>query len=64
MRKDRKSGFKGSDELDGMGSIKSRPLLGLDGTYNMGPIILGATFEHALEKKTMTITTPARPGTG
>ncbi|MDT9678690.1 MipA/OmpV family protein [Pseudomonas lini] len=50
VRKDRKSGFKGSDELDGMGSIKSRPLLGLDGTYNMGPIILGATFEHALEK--------------
>lgn len=46
VRKDRKSGFKGSDELDGMGSIKSRPLLGLDGTYQMGPIILGATFEH------------------
>lgn len=50
VRKDRKSGFKGSDELDGMGSIKSRPALGLDGTYHMGPIILGASFEHALEK--------------
>jgi outer membrane protein len=50
VRKDRKSGFKGSDELDGMGSIKSRPVLGLDGTYHMGPIILGASFEHALEK--------------
>jgi outer membrane scaffolding protein for murein synthesis (MipA/OmpV family) len=50
VRKDRKTGFKGSDELDGMGSIKSRPVLGLDGTYHMGPIILGASFEHALEK--------------
>jgi outer membrane scaffolding protein for murein synthesis (MipA/OmpV family) len=50
VRKDRKSGFKGSDELDGMGSIKSRPALGVDGTYHMGPIILGASFEHALEK--------------
>ncbi|MEO4016706.1 MipA/OmpV family protein [Pseudomonas rossensis] len=50
VRKDRKTGFKGSDELNGMGSIKSRPTLGLDGTYHMGPIILGASFEHALEK--------------
>ncbi|CAI8831990.1 MipA family protein [Pseudomonas sp. IT-P44] len=50
VRKDRKSGFKGSDELNGMGSIKSRPLLGLDGTYHMGPIILGASYEHALEE--------------
>ncbi|MCW8278733.1 MipA/OmpV family protein [Pseudomonas sp. PCH199] len=50
VRKDRKTGFKGSDELNGMGSIKSRPVLGLDGTYHMGPIILGAEFEHALEK--------------
>lgn len=50
VRKDRKTGFKGSDELNGMGSIKSRPALGLDGTYHMGPIILGASFEHALEK--------------
>lgn len=50
VRKDRKTGFKGSDELDGMGSIKSRPVLGLDGTYHMGPIILDASFEHALEK--------------
>ena len=50
VRKDRKTGFNGSDELDGMGSIKSRPVLGLDGTYHMGPIILGASFEHALEK--------------
>ncbi|VVO63470.1 hypothetical protein PS858_00909 [Pseudomonas fluorescens] len=50
VRKDRKTGFKGSDELDGMGSIKSRPVLGLDGTYHMGPIILGASYEHALEE--------------
>ncbi|MBK5553165.1 MULTISPECIES: MipA/OmpV family protein [unclassified Pseudomonas] len=50
VRKDRKTGFKGSDELNGMGSIKARPVIGLDGTYHMGPIILGASFEHALEK--------------
>ncbi len=50
VRKDRKSGFKGSDELNGMGSIKSRPVLGLDGTYQMGPIVLEASFEHALEE--------------
>jgi outer membrane scaffolding protein for murein synthesis (MipA/OmpV family) len=50
VRKDRKTGFKGSDELNGMGSIKSRPVIGLDGKYHMGPITLGASFEHALEK--------------
>jgi outer membrane scaffolding protein for murein synthesis (MipA/OmpV family) len=50
VRKDRKTGFKGSDELNGMGSIKSRPVIGLDGKYHMNPIILGASFEHALEK--------------
>ncbi|MGF6209050.1 MipA/OmpV family protein [Pseudomonas frederiksbergensis] len=50
VRKDRKTGFKGSDELNGMGSIKARPVIGLDGKYHMGPIILGASFEHALEK--------------
>ncbi|MGN8343686.1 MipA/OmpV family protein [Pseudomonas sp. SMV71] len=49
-RKDRRSGFKGSDRLNGMGSIKSRPVVGLDGTYHMGPLILGANFEHALEE--------------
>lgn len=50
VRKDRKTGFKGSDELNGMGSIKARPVIGLDGKYHMGPIIIGASFEHALEK--------------
>lgn len=50
VRKDRKTGYKGSDELNGMGSIKSRPVIGLDGTYHLGPLILGASFEHALEK--------------
>lgn len=50
VRKDRKSGYKGSDDLKGMGDIKSRPVLGLDGTYNMGPVILGAEYEHALEE--------------
>ncbi|MDO7898352.1 MipA/OmpV family protein [Pseudomonas citrulli] len=49
-RKDRRSGFKGSDELNGMGSIKSRPLLGLDGSYHLGPLVLGANFEHAMEE--------------
>lgn len=49
VRKDRKHGFKGSDELNGMGSIKSRPVLGLDGTYQMGPVTLEASFEHALD---------------
>ncbi|WP_092453914.1 MipA/OmpV family protein [Pseudomonas sp. NFACC45] len=50
VRKDRKRGFKGSDKLNGMGSIKSRPVLGLDGTYQMGPVTLEASFEHALEE--------------
>ncbi|MBT2338979.1 MULTISPECIES: MipA/OmpV family protein [Pseudomonas] len=49
-RKDRRSKFKGSDELNGMGSIKSRPVLGLDGTYHLGAVILGANFEHAAEE--------------
>jgi MipA family protein len=49
-RKDRRSGYKGSDELNGMGSIKSRPVLGLTGTYHMGPLILGANVEHAIEE--------------
>lgn len=40
VRKDRKTGYKGSDELNGMGSIKSRSVLGLDRTYHMGPLIL------------------------
>lgn len=49
-RKDRKSGYKGSDDLKGMGDIKSRPVLGLDATYSIGPVFLGAEFEHALEE--------------
>jgi outer membrane protein len=50
VRKDRKTGYKGSDDINGMGSIKSRPVIGLDGRYHMGPIVLEANFEHALEK--------------
>lgn len=49
-RKDRKKGYRGSDHLRGMGSIKSRALVGLEGSYTWGPLILGATFEHALKK--------------
>ena len=49
-RKDRKSQFHGSDALNGMGSIQSRPVFGLEATYPLGEAILGATFEHALEK--------------
>ncbi|MGF0238368.1 MipA/OmpV family protein [Rhodococcus sp. IEGM1300] len=50
VRKDRRTGFRGSNELNGMGSIKSRPVMGLEGGYTLGPIVLGARFEHALEK--------------
>lgn len=49
-RKDHRAGFEGSDKLDGMGSIKSRPLLGLDAAYHFGPLTLAANFEHALEE--------------
>lgn len=61
VRKDRKTGFKGSDELNGMGSIKARPVIGLDGSYHMGPIILGAS-SNMHWKKAMTTTTPVRRG--
>ncbi|KPD31920.1 MULTISPECIES: MipA/OmpV family protein [Pseudomonas aeruginosa group] len=49
-RKDRRSRFHGSDRLNGLGSIDARPRLGLAGTYDIGPVTLGATFEHALRK--------------
>ncbi|MBI6899740.1 MipA/OmpV family protein [Pseudomonas putida] len=49
-RKDHRSGLEGSDRLDGMGSIKSRPQLGLDAAYHLGPLTLAANFEHALEQ--------------
>lgn len=49
-RKDRKSQFHGSDALNGMGSIQSRSVFGLEATYPLGEAILGATFEHALKK--------------
>ncbi|WP_420233190.1 hypothetical protein ACN079_01260 [Pseudomonas sp. ABY48] len=50
VRKDRKRGLKDSDEPSDMGSLKSRPVLGLDGTYQMGPVTREATFEHALDQ--------------
>ncbi|MGW7775061.1 MipA/OmpV family protein [Pseudomonas machongensis] len=49
-RKDRRKGFNGSNKLEGMGSIKSRPLLGIEGTYRFGPLTLGAIVEHAFEQ--------------
>ncbi|CAI8905283.1 MULTISPECIES: MipA/OmpV family protein [Pseudomonas] len=49
-RKDRKKGYRGSDRLRGMGSIKSRALVGMEGSYTWGPLTFGATFEHALKK--------------
>ncbi|MFO2464355.1 MipA/OmpV family protein [Pseudomonas sp. 15FMM2] len=50
-RKDKKkSGHAGSDRLQGMGEIKSRPQLGISASYSLGSAILGATLEHALEQ--------------
>lgn len=49
-RKDRKSTLGGSDDLKGMGSIKSRPQLGVSARYTLGAVIVGATVEHALKK--------------
>ncbi|WP_347929825.1 MipA/OmpV family protein [Pseudomonas helvetica] len=49
-RKDRKSRFEGSNRLDGMGSIKSRPQLGASIHYTLGEVVVGATLEHALKK--------------
>lgn len=49
-RKDRKSGYKGSDHLAGMGSIKSRAQFGAHLGYTLGAVELGATLQHALKK--------------
>ncbi|SDZ68498.1 MipA/OmpV family protein [Pseudomonas sp. NFIX28] len=49
-RKDRKHGYKGSDHLDGMGSIKSRAQFGAHLGYTLGAVELGATLQHALKK--------------
>ncbi|MNJ37389.1 MltA-interacting protein MipA [compost metagenome] len=50
-RKDKKSStHAGSNRLKGMGDIKSRAQLGISGNYDLGPLVLGATLEHALEE--------------
>ncbi|WP_347905818.1 MipA/OmpV family protein [Pseudomonas purpurea] len=49
-RKDRQSTLGGSDDLKGMGSIKSRAQLGVSASYTLGAVVLGATAEHALKK--------------
>ena len=50
-RKDEsKTGRPGSKKLKGMGEIKTRPQVGVSGSYNLGGVILGATLEHALEE--------------
>lgn len=49
-RKDRKTGYKGSDRLNGMGSIKSRAQVGANLSYTLGSVVIGATVEHAFKK--------------
>ncbi|MEW9678415.1 MipA/OmpV family protein [Pseudomonas sp. TE50-2] len=50
-RKDKKSSsHAGSNRLKGMGDIKSRAQFGITGSYDLGPLVLGATLEHALEE--------------
>jgi outer membrane scaffolding protein for murein synthesis (MipA/OmpV family) len=49
--KDKKSSsHAGSNRLKGMGDIKSRAQFGISGSYDVGPVVLGATLEHALEE--------------
>ncbi|WCD78639.1 MipA/OmpV family protein [Pseudomonas sp. TUM22785] len=49
-RKDSRSHFHGSDRLEGMGSIKQRGQLSIAASYDIGPVTLGASLEHALKK--------------
>lgn len=50
VRKDHETGYKGSNRLDGMGSIKSRAQFGAHLGYTLGNVVLGATLLHALKK--------------
>ncbi|MFP3499085.1 hypothetical protein SB759_33255, partial [Pseudomonas sp. SIMBA_059] len=44
--KDKKSSsHAGSNRLKGMGDIKSRAQFGISGSYDVGPVVLGATLE-------------------
>lgn len=49
-RKDKnESMHAGSKRLKGMGEIKSRAQVGVNASYNLGGVIIGATLEHALK---------------
>jgi len=50
VRKDRRTGYKGSNRLEGMGSIKARTQFGANLSYTLGSVELGATVQHALKK--------------
>lgn len=50
-RKDKNESLHaGSKRLKGMGEIKARPQLGVNASYNLGGVIVGATLEHALKE--------------
>ncbi|AZP71964.1 MipA/OmpV family protein [Pseudomonas poae] len=49
-RKDKnESMHAGSKRLKGMGEIKARGQVGVNASYNLGGVIVGATLEHALK---------------
>ncbi|MGE8656675.1 MAG: MipA/OmpV family protein [Achromobacter sp.] len=49
-RKDHKKGSEGSNQLRGMGDIKSRAQIGMDAETQLGPVTLSATVAHAFKK--------------
>lgn len=48
-RRDHRTALQGSDRLRGMGSIKTRPLLGVDASFKAGSAQFTATLLHALK---------------
>ncbi|WP_395607147.1 MipA/OmpV family protein [Pseudomonas sp. B22129] len=49
-RKDKNESLHaGSKRLKGMGEIKARGQVGINASYNLGGVIVGATLEHALK---------------
>lgn len=46
-RRDRDSLLGGSDHLRGMGEIRTRALVGVDGSLSIGPTVLSASVQHA-----------------
>ncbi|MGE4437418.1 MipA/OmpV family protein [Achromobacter sp.] len=49
-RRDHKKGTEGSNQLRGMGDIKSRAEIGMDAETQLGPVTLSATVVHAFKK--------------